>query len=71
MGCGVHAPNVMTKLKKDNDLAYLIQASKVSYPKGCKDAWYNYNWLRSSTRKEREKEINFIVDYHETKMIHC
>ncbi len=41
MGCGVYAPNVMTKLKKDNDLAYLIQISKVFYPKGFKDAWDN------------------------------
>jgi len=41
MGCGVYAPNVMMKLKKDNDLAYLIQACKVSYPKGFKDAWDN------------------------------
>jgi len=39
MGCEVYAPNVMTKLQKDNDLAYLIEASKVSYPKGFKDAW--------------------------------
>jgi len=41
MGCGVHAPNGMTKLKKDNDLAYLIQTSKVFYPNGFKDAWNN------------------------------
>jgi hypothetical protein len=41
MGCGVYAPNVMTKLKKDNDLASLIQTNKVSYPTGFKDAWDN------------------------------
>jgi hypothetical protein len=34
-------PNVMTKLKKDNDLAYLIWTSKVSYAKGFKNAWDN------------------------------
>ncbi len=40
-GVGSMHPNVMTKLKKDNDLAYLIWANKVSYAKGFKDAWDN------------------------------
>jgi hypothetical protein len=35
-GVGSTPPNVMTKLKKDNDFVDLIQASKVSYTKGLK-----------------------------------
>ncbi len=31
MGCGVHFPHIMTKLKKDENFASLIWASKVSY----------------------------------------
>jgi hypothetical protein len=37
MGCGVHPPHVMTKLKRDENLVCLISASKVSYAKGLKD----------------------------------
>jgi hypothetical protein len=37
MGCGVHPPHVMRKLKKDEDLAGLIRISKVFYAKGFKD----------------------------------
>jgi hypothetical protein len=32
-------PNVLAKLEKDNDLADLIQANKISYTKGLKDVW--------------------------------
>jgi hypothetical protein len=28
------------------------------------------NWMKSSSKKEREKEITLIVHYHETKMVH-
>jgi hypothetical protein len=37
MGCGVHLPHVMTKLKRDENLAGLICVSKVSYAKGLRD----------------------------------
>jgi hypothetical protein len=40
-GVGFMPPNMMTKLKKNNNLAYLIWANKVSYAKGFKDAWDN------------------------------
>ncbi len=37
MGCVVHPPHVMTKLKSDENLAGLIWASKVSYVMGLGD----------------------------------
>jgi hypothetical protein len=36
-GVGSMPPNVVAKLEKDNGLAYLIQANKISYTKGLKD----------------------------------
>jgi hypothetical protein len=47
----------MTKLKRDENFAGLIWASKVSYAKGFKDVWNNQNWTRSLPKKEYEKEI--------------
>jgi hypothetical protein len=49
--------HVMTKLKRDDNLASLIWANIVSYAKGFKDVWDSQNWTRSSSKKEREKEI--------------
>jgi len=43
MGCGVHLPCVMTKLKRDENLVGLIWISKVSYAKGFKDIWDSQN----------------------------
>jgi len=70
MGCGVHPTHVMTKLKKDDNLGGLIWASKVSYAMGLKDVWDNQNWTRSSSKKDYEKEIIWLVNYHELEMIH-
>jgi len=32
-------PNVVAKLKKDNDLIDLIEANKIYYAKGLEDVW--------------------------------
>jgi len=39
MVCGVNPPNVMVKVKKDEDLVRFIQGSRIAYGKGCKGAW--------------------------------
>ncbi len=70
MGCGVHLPHVMTKLKKDENLVSLIWVNKVSYAMGLEDAWDSQNWTRFSSKKECEKEIIWLVNYHELEMIH-
>jgi hypothetical protein len=70
MGCGVHFPHIMTKLKKDENFANLIWASKVSYAMGFRVVWNSQNWTRFSSKKECEKEIIWIVNYHELEMIH-
>ncbi len=54
-------PNVVAKLEKDNDLTDLIKANKISYAKGLKDVWDSWNWTRSSSKKECEKEIILVV----------
>jgi hypothetical protein len=48
---------MMTKLKRDENLADLIWASKVSYAKGLRHVWDRQNWIRSSSKKEQEKKI--------------
>ncbi len=72
MGCGIHPPppHVMTKLKKDENLANVIRTSKVFYAKGFKYAWESWNWTRSLFKKERKKEIILLVNYYELEMIH-
>jgi hypothetical protein len=60
----------MTKLKKDENLASLIWASKVSYVMGLINFWDSQNWTRFSFEKECEKEITWVVNYHELEMIH-
>ncbi len=68
---GVWYPlHVMTKLKRDENLVGLIWASKVSYAKGLIDVWDSQNWTRFSSKKERDKEIIWLVNHHELKMIH-
>jgi hypothetical protein len=52
-----YPPHVMTKLKKDENLASLIWVSKVSYAKGLRNVWDSQNWTRFSSKKEREKDI--------------
>jgi hypothetical protein len=52
-----YPPHVMTKLKRDENLASLICANKVSYAKGLKDLWDSQNWTRSSFKNKCEKEI--------------
>jgi hypothetical protein len=48
--------HVMTKLKRDENLAGLIWVNIVSYAKGFKDVWDSQNWTRSSSKKEHEKK---------------
>jgi len=69
MRCGVHFPHVMTKLKRDENLANLIWINKVFYAMGLKDVWDSQNWTRFSSKKKCERIIWF-VNYHELKMIH-
>ncbi len=52
-----YPPNVMTKLKRDENLAGLIWVSKIFHAKGFRDVWDSQNWTRSSSKKEHEKEI--------------
>jgi hypothetical protein len=52
-----YLPHVITKLKRDENLAGLIWVNIVSYAKGFKDVWDSQNWTRSSSKKEHEKEI--------------
>ncbi len=52
-----YPPPVITKLKRDENLAGLIWVNIVSYAKGFKDVWDSQNWTRSSSKKEHEKEI--------------
>jgi hypothetical protein len=47
----------MTKLTKDENFISLIWASKVCYAACLRDVWDSQNWTRSSSKKEREKEI--------------
>jgi len=63
------SPHVMTKLEKGEDLASLIQASKIFYVRGLKNAWDSWNWMGSSSKKEHKKEITLLVNYHESEMI--
>jgi hypothetical protein len=55
-GVGSILPNVMTKLKKDENLAGLIWASKVFYAMSLRDVWDSQNWTKSSSKKECEKK---------------
>jgi len=52
-----YPPHVMTKLKRDENFAGLIWASKIFYAKSFRDVWDSQNWTRSSSKKEHEKEI--------------
>jgi len=52
-----YPPHVMTKLKRDENLADLIWASKASYVKGLRDVWDNQNWTIFSSKKEHKKGI--------------
>jgi hypothetical protein len=49
--CVRYLPHVMTKLKRDENLAGLIWANIVSYAKGFRDVWDSQNWTRSSFKK--------------------
>ncbi len=69
-GVGSMPPNVVTKLKKDIDFVNLIWINKVFYTKGFKDVWDIQNWMKSSSKKEWEKEITLVVHYHEMEMVH-
>jgi hypothetical protein len=51
-----YPPHVTTKLKRDENFAGLIWASKVYYSKGLKDVWEKQNWIKSSSKKEHEKD---------------
>jgi hypothetical protein len=39
MGCKVHPPHVMTKLRRDENLVSLIWVNKVSYAMGLGNFW--------------------------------
>jgi hypothetical protein len=38
--------------------------------KALPNVWDSQNWTISSSRKEHEKEIILLVNYHELEMIH-
>jgi hypothetical protein len=56
------SPDVITRLKKDENLAGVIRTSKISYAKGFKNVWESWNWTRSSSKKECKKEITLLVN---------
>ncbi len=62
--------HVMTKLKRNENLVGLIWANKVSNAKGLRDVWDSQNWTRSSSKKEHQKEIIWLMNLHELEMIH-
>jgi hypothetical protein len=69
MGCGVHLPHVMTKLRSDENPVNLIWASKVSHAIGLGDVWDSQYW-KDLHPKKSEKEIIWFVNYHELEIIH-
>jgi hypothetical protein len=64
--CGVHPLHVMLRLKKDENFARLIWASKVFYARALK----MFGIAKFFIQKECEKEIIWLVNYHELEMIH-
>jgi hypothetical protein len=46
-----HPPNVMAKLKKDDNFVGLIWVNKLFYAKGFKDVWDSQNWTISSSKR--------------------
>ncbi len=65
-----YPPHETTKLKRDEKFAGLIWASKVYYSKGLEDVGDKQNGIKSSSKKEHEKDIIWLVIDHELEMIH-
>jgi hypothetical protein len=62
--------NALSWIEKDDDLAEIIWMSKVGYANPFKLAWDAWNWNLESTKGKREKEMQAMCKYHESKMIH-
>lgn len=61
--------NTFSWIEKDDDLVETIRMTKVSYEKPFKLAWDAYNWNFESTKAKREKEMQDVCKYHESKTI--
>ncbi len=66
-GVGAIPLNVQAKLE---ELALVIWATWAKYAKALKGAWRGHNWKFTSNNMVQRKDIDLLMQYHDSEMIH-
>ncbi len=62
--------NVTSWMEKDEDLQGMIRSTRCVYARQLKTAWDVKNWDRESSKTNRTKQLEDVLDFHESQMIH-
>ncbi len=66
MGCGVHPPNVISKVEWNKDLALIIWRNQSTYTKVLKGAWDIKNWKKAFSKILWHQEIYVFTQYYDS-----
>jgi len=62
--------DVTSRMKKDEDLQGMIRSTRCVYARQLKTPWDVKNWDRVSSKTNRTKQLEDVLDFHESQMIH-
>jgi hypothetical protein len=68
-GAGAILLNMQTKLECNEDLAIVIRVTQTRYAKAFKGGWMEPKWKFASNKIVQQKEIGFLTQYDDSKMI--
>jgi hypothetical protein len=69
-GVGAIPLNVQAKLKCNEDLALVIQATRIRYAKALRGASMEHDWKSTSNKTMRHKQIGLLTQYYDLELIH-
>jgi len=59
-----------SRMEKDEDLQRMIRFTCCVYARQLKTAWDVKNWDQESSKTSWTKQLAYVLDFHESRMIH-
>jgi hypothetical protein len=69
-GVGSVFRDATSRMEKDKNLQKIIRSTHFAYAQQLKIAWDVKNWDQKSNKTSWTKELTYVLDFHESRMIH-
>jgi hypothetical protein len=69
-GVGSVPRDATSQMEKDEHLQGMIRSTHCVYAQQLKTAWDVKIWDRESSKTSRTKQLAYVLDFHESRMIH-